>query len=85
MFTDDVELLSPLSCLKMKSSFYQFCDEAYREGRYYEDLTHLKFNCVSGWPSHLVPEAVLTSLIFFSVVIILAFGLRLVLIIITIC
>jgi hypothetical protein len=58
---------------------FQLCVETFREGRFYEDLTHLKFSCTNGWPYKLVPMTVLISLILFSIVIVVAFAVKLVL------
>ena len=54
----------------------QLCVEPFREGRFYEDLTHLKYSCIDGWPYKFVPEAVVASLVIFTLVIVVAFAVK---------
>ena len=49
--------------------------EAFREDRYYDDITHLKYDCINGWP-HLVVEVTICSIVTILAIVTIATLLR---------
>jgi len=50
--------------------------ELFREKRFYEDITHLKYRCNVGWPYQWVPYALFAFVLFFGMVCTCAFCIR---------
>jgi len=56
--THGVKFIEPKATLQLTQVKF----EAFREDRYYDDITHLKYDCIRGWP-YLIIEVSICSIV----------------------
>eukprot|EP00093_Oithona_nana_P001748 01748.XXX_657_1751_1 [CDS] Oithona nana genome sequencing. len=56
--THGVKFIEPKATLQLTQVKF----EAFREDRYYDDITHLRYDCIKGWP-YLVVEVTICSIV----------------------
>ena len=56
--------------------FHHFKVEAFRHNRYYTEFTHLKWNCLTGWPYGLIPAIISILMLVVSILTVCPFAMR---------